>query len=141
MLLIRREFEEFHEKQKANKLSDNDEPTIFDAAAFGSVEQLEEALEHWDINAQDDDEMTALHHASVNLRFENVDRLLQEIENGLDPTITDRFDRDAAWAAVEVHGQSDVEATKMYNKLSPYVYPDADEDLDLDADNGMPEVE
>jgi hypothetical protein len=31
--------------------------------------------------------------------------------------------------------ESDVEATKMYDKFSPYVYPVADEDLERYADN------
>ena len=135
MLILRKEFDGYEDRQKVENLPESDVPNIFDAAAYGDVEELEEALKHWDVNAQDRDEMTALHHAAISLKFENVDRLLEEIENGLDPTIVDRFDRDAAWATLEVHGHKDPVARKMYDKLSPYVYPVAEEDLAFYADD------
>lgn len=137
MLLVRSEFSEYHKQQKASELSDSDAPNIFDAAAYGTVEQLDEALKNWDVNATDDIGMTALHHAAISLKFDNVDRLLEEIENGLDPQIEDNFGRDPAWAIVDVHGPNylNPRAQKMYDKLSPFVYPIAEEDKDLFADD------
>ena len=130
MLLVRVEFDQ---KKKAGKLSDKDVPNIFQAARWGDVEDLDEALKHWDVNAVDENGMTALHHASAGLKFDNVDRLLQEIPNGLDPQIEDRFGRDAAWIASEVNHHN-AQSEKMYEKLSPHVYPTAEEDLELHND-------
>lgn len=138
MLLVRSEFNEYYE-QKAKRLPDNDVPNLFDAAAWGNVDELDEALKHWDVNAVDDRKMTALHHAAISLKFDNVDRILEEIPNGFDPEVEDEFGRDAAYAVVDVHGHGDARATKMYNKLSPFVYPIAEEDQDLYADDA-PEV-
>lgn len=134
MLVIRREFVDVHEKQKAENLPENDVPNIFRAAGWGDVEELNEAIKHWDINALDENGMTALHHAAGNLRHDNVDRLLEEIDNGLDPQIEDKFGRDPAWLALEANMRN-AESKKMYDKLSPFVYPIADEDKELYADD------
>lgn len=83
MLLVRQEFDEYHNLQKAEELPDNDTPNLFDAAAWGTVDELDEALKHWDVNAVDEYGMTALHHAAISLKFDNVDRILEEADNGL----------------------------------------------------------
>lgn len=138
MLLVRREFNEYHKIQK-EELPNNDVPNLFDAAAWGTVEELDEALKHWDVNAVDENGMTALHHAGISLKFDNVDRILAEVENGFDAEVEDKFGRDAAYAVVEVHGSKDPNAKKMYDMFSPHVYPITEEDLDLYADDA-PEV-
>ena len=135
MLVLKKEFEDNRNNKKVGNLSDKEVPDLFHAAAWGSLEELEEALQHWDVNAQDENGMTALHHAAISLSFEKVDRLLEELENGLDPKIVDKFNRDAAWATVEVNFHDDPVGRKMYDKLSPHVYPIAEEDLELYADN------
>ena len=98
----------------------------------GNLDTLKEALKHWDVNAQDENGMTALHHAAYELYFHIVDYLLQE--EGIDPTLKDKFHRDAAWIVLDVHGYVD-EAKKMYDKLEPYCHPIAEEDLELYADD------
>lgn len=131
MLVLRKEYGEYYEPKKAEELPDNDVPDLFEAAACGSVKELDEALKHWDINAIDENGMTALHWAAVRLKFDNVDRLLEEADNGLVPDVKDKFGRNPSWVVLDVHGTADERANKMRNKLSPYVYPPSEEDLAL----------
>ncbi len=113
--------------EKVDVLEENEAPNIFTSAFSGDLEALDVALKHWDVNAQDENKMTALHRASAQLRYEAVDRLLEE--EGIDPTIVDKFGRSAAWMAIEVFGE-DV-GKKMHDKLAPYCYPMHEEDRDL----------
>lgn len=138
MLIVRREFNEFYEDKKVKKLPDENVINFVNAASWGTVEELDEALKHCDLNAVDDVGMTALHNAAAKLRFDNVDRLLQEIPNGLDPTLKDNFSRDAARAAIESNMNSD-KSQKMADKLWPHVTTIADEDLHLYADDAPTE--
>lgn len=105
------------------------------AAMMGDMDALEEGIKNCDLNATDEVGMTALHHAAVHYRHKAVDRLLEEIPNGLDPSIEDIFGRDPAWIMISMFGEGNEEAQKMYDKLCPYVYPIADEDRDLYADD------
>ena len=137
MFSLRKLFTGPNEPESGHGLSNEQDtgvPNIFLAARSGHLGMLEEALKHWDVNAVDDNKMTALHHAASQLQFEAVDRLLQEIPNGLDAGIEDEFGRDAAWLAIDVYGHESEPAKQMYDKLCPYVYPDSAEDKELSAD-------
>jgi len=102
--------------------------SIFEAAATGSIPALEEALKHYDINDRDENDMSALHHASGHLRYDAAQWL---VEKGIDATRVDRFNRNAAWIAIDVFGEA---GHKMHDMLVPHVY--ARFLTDADAANG-----
>ena len=112
---------------RITRLPDKDIP-LFLAVASGDIDALEEALTHCDKNARDKDGMTVLHHAAGNLQDDIVDRLLEEINNGLDPFIKDRFGREASWMPIEVHGE---EGAYLANKIADAIYHVSEEDLEL----------
>lgn len=60
--------------------------------------------------------MTALHHASGHLRYEAAQWLL---DRKIDATKVDKFNRNAAWIAIDVFGE---EGRKMHDMLAPHVY-------------------
>ena len=103
--------------------------SIFEAAASGSIPALEEAAKYYDINAQDENQMSALHHASGHLRYEAAQWL---VDRGIDATKVDKFNRNAAWIAIDVFGHE--QGQKMHDMLVPHVY--ARFLTDPDAANG-----
>ncbi|WP_241086677.1 ankyrin repeat domain-containing protein [Candidatus Vondammii sp. HM_W22] len=141
MVLISREFKRDNTPRKGNELADIPDDVIdfLYAAKMGYMDALEDGIQNCDLNATDETGMTALHHAAVNYRDRAVDRLLEEIPNGLDAGIEDNFDRDPAWIMLSMFGQESEKAKKMYDKLSPFVYPIADEDIVLEASDA-PEI-
>ena len=116
---------------------DKDVPNIFWAAERGKMKELEEAMKHWDINAQDENGMTALHHAAADLQIQVVDRLLKELPNGLNPFIKDRFGREASWMPIEVHGGE--AGAFLANRIADAIYPKSKEDIELQRNAGIPE--
>jgi len=141
MVLISREFRGDNSPRKGYELADipEDVRDFLHAAKIGDMDALEEGIQNCDLNATDENGMTGLHHAAVNYQYRAVDRLLEEIPNGLDAGIEDKFGRDPAWIMLEMFGRESDEARRMYDKLSPFVYPIADEDKELYADDA-PEV-
>ncbi len=118
--------------QKDFEMPDEEAPNIFDAAGYGDVDDLEAAMQHWDINAQDENGMTPLHWAASRLNEKTRDRILQELDKGLDPFIKDNWGREASWVPIDVHGKGGAEfAIKITHAISPI----AEEDLELYADD------
>lgn len=110
-------------KEGIDEDMDHELPSIFKAAATNDVQGIDLALAQGiDVNATDEDGLTPLHYASVNLADAAVDRLLKELNarNPLLPTKPDRFGRTASSIALEVRGEAGIE---MARKLRPYCYP------------------
>lgn len=103
--------------------------SIFEAAAAGDIAALEVAAQHYDINARDENDMSALHHASAHLRYEAAQWLL---DKKIDATSVDKFNRNAAWIAIDVFGSE--AGGKMHDMLAPHVYAHCL--TDPDAANG-----
>ncbi len=93
-------------------------PNIFKAAENNDVKALEIALQHYDVNEQDESGLTALHYAASTLANHAIDRLLNE--PGIDASIADNFGRSAATVAYE--SWNDL-ADSVVEKLNPHCYP------------------
>ena len=93
-------------------------PNIFSAAENDDVKALDIALQHYDVNEQDESGLTALHYAASTLANRAIDRLLNE--PGIDATIADDFGRSAATVAYE--SWNDL-ADRVVEKLNPHCYP------------------
>lgn len=94
-------------------------PDIFDAAARDDIDALEIALQHFDVNSQDANLMTPLHHAAGRHSERAVDRILKE--KNLDATKKDRFGRNASDVVLEVFGER---GAPLAQRLHPYCYPE-----------------
>ena len=93
-------------------------PNIFSAAENDDVKALEIALQHYDVNEQDESGLTPLHYAASTLSNRAIDRLLNE--PGIDATIADDFGRSAATVAYECWNDL---ADRVVEKLNPHCYP------------------
>lgn len=98
-------------------------PDPFEAARRDDVKGLRSAMPYWDINAQDDDGLTMLHHAALGFAFNAVEFLMAQ--SGIDPTIVDDYDRTASYIGYEVHGPCEM-VCLMSDRLGLYCYPDTE---------------
>lgn len=109
-----------------------DVPDIFQAAADDNVEDLEIALQHYDVNIKDENDMTPLHHAAGSLAFNAAERLLEE--PGIDTKCKDKFDREAAVMAEDILGLGHSLAVKMCDLI--WTFPEEKgNDLDVEDTN------
>ncbi len=95
-----------------------DIPNIFSAAENNDVAALELALEHYDVNEQDESGLTPLHYAASTLSTRTRDRLLAHPD--IDASIADDFGRTAATVAYECWGDL---AETYIDQLNPFCYP------------------
>lgn len=95
-----------------------DVPNIFSAAENNDVNALEIALQHYDVNEQDESGLTALHYAASTLANRAIERLLRE--PGIDASIADDFGRSAATVAYECWNDL---SDNIVEKLNPHCYP------------------
>lgn len=72
-------------------------PNIFTAAENNDVNALQIALQHYDVNEQDESGLTPLHYAASTLSNRAIDLLLSQ--PGIDATLADDFGRSAATVA------------------------------------------
>jgi Ankyrin repeats (3 copies) len=93
-------------------------PNIFTAAENDDVNALKIALQHYDVNEQDESGLTPLHYAASTLSNRAIDLLLSQ--PGIDATIADDFGRSAATVAFE--SWNDL-ADNVVEKLNPHCYP------------------
>lgn len=95
-----------------------DVPNIFTAAENNDVNALKIALQHYDVNEQDESGLTPLHYAASTLSNRAIDLLLSQ--PGIDATIADDFGRSAATVAYECWNDL---ADSIVEKLNPHCYP------------------
>ncbi len=107
-----------------------DVPNIFEAAATDDVDALEIALQYYDVNVKDENDMTPLHHAAGKFSFKAAARLLEEPD--IDVTCVDKFGREAAIMAEEVSWIGNSEAARMRDMI--WSDPEEEPDQDL-SDN------
>ncbi|GJM04771.1 MAG: hypothetical protein DHS20C09_07620 [marine bacterium B5-7] len=100
-----------------------DVPDIFSAAADNNLQALELALEHYDVNAQDESGLTPLHYAASTLAYLTLERLLDHPD--IDATLCDNYGRSASTIAFECCGSlADPIIDKFLNpRCYPWLYP------------------